>query len=153
MKNPCIALLCSLLSAGVFADAPKPVEHLNSPQHDANLPFSEAVRVGDLLFLAGQMGFDPKTGKLAPGGMKAEAQQTMNNIKATMEGFGYTMKDIVKCTVMLKDIGLWGEFNQVYVTYFDKPYPARSAFGASGLAEGGAVEVECIAYVGDKSKD
>ena len=126
----------------------KEIKHLNTELHDSKVPFSEAVQVGNLLYLSGQMGFDPKTGKLALGGMKAEAKQTMDNIKGTLNRLGYTMNDIFKCTVMISDISLWGDFNKVYVKYFDKPYPARSAFGANGLAEGGALEVECIAYVG-----
>ena len=67
------------------------------------MPFSEAVKVGDILYLSGQMGFDPKTGKLAPGGMKAEAKQTMENIKGTLSRLGYEMNDIFKCTIMIAD--------------------------------------------------
>ncbi len=124
------------------------VTHLNTDSHDQSMPFSEAVKVGDILYLSGQMGFVPSTGKLAPGGMKAEAIQTMDNIKGTLNRLGYEMNDIFKCTIMIADISLWGEFNKVYVSYFEKPYPARSAFGANGLAAGGAIEVECLAYVG-----
>ncbi|WP_026376380.1 RidA family protein [Aestuariibacter salexigens] len=144
-----VLVLSSLWSADSYA-SDKPVTHLNTNLHDDSMPFSEAVRVGDILFLSGQMGFDPTTGELAPGGMKAEAIQTMDNIKGTLTRLGYDMNDIFKCTVMIDDISLWGEFNKVYVTYFDKPYPARSAFGANGLAEGGAIEVECWAYVGSQ---
>ena len=128
--------------------AKDPVIHLNTELHDKSMPFSEAVQVGDILYLSGQMGFDPVTGKLAPGGMKAEAIQTMNNIQGTLNRLGYEMNDIFKCTIMIADISLWGEFNKVYVSYFKKPYPARSAFGANGLAAGGVLEVECLAYVG-----
>lgn len=126
----------------------KTVSYLNTESHDHSLPFSEAVKVGDILYLSGQMGFEPETGKLAAGGMAAEAVQTMENIKATLNRLGYDMNDIFKCTIMIADISLWGDFNKVYVTYFDKPYPARSAFGANGLALGGLIEVECLAYVG-----
>ena len=142
-----IATLIMMFSSMVAADDKK-VKHLNTEKHDNNMPFSEAVRVGDIIFLSGQMGFDPDTGKLAPGGMKGEAKQTMENIKGTVTRLGYTMNDIFKCTVMIADIKLWGEFNKIYVTYFDKPYPARSAFGANGLAEGGAIEVECMLHAG-----
>jgi len=110
-----------------------------------NLPFSEAVRVGNLLFLSGQLGVDTKTGKLVKGGLKAEAKQTMDNIKQTLISYGYSMKDVVKCTVMLADISEWQTFNEIYVTYFTKPYPARSAFGANGLGLNAQLEVECIA--------
>lgn len=142
-----VASLIFVFSGMVSADEVK-VKHLNTEKHNDNMPFSEAVRVGDIIFLSGQMGFHPDTGKLAPGGMKGEAIQTMENIKGTVTRLGYSMNDIFKCTVMIADISLWGEFNKVYVTYFDKPYPARSAFGANGLAEGGAIEVECMLYAG-----
>ena len=74
-----------------------------------------------------------------------ELKITMENIKATLEVHGYSMKHLVKCTVMLADIDEWGSFNEVYKTFFSPPYPARSAFAASGLAVGARVEVECIA--------
>ncbi|MBL8525894.1 MAG: RidA family protein [Betaproteobacteria bacterium] len=113
-----------------------------------DLPFSEAVRHGDTLYLSGQIGIAPGTMKVVPGGMKEEARQTMQNIKTTMEAHGYSMKQIVKCTVMLADMSDWPAFNEVYKTFFVAPYPARSAFGANGLALGAKVEVECIAVVG-----
>lgn len=109
------------------------------------LPFSEAVKVGDTLYLSGQVGVIPGTLKLKPGGIEAEARQTLDNIRQTLKVHGYEMKDLVKCTVMLADIAEWEKFNEVYITYFTEPYPARSAFGSSGLALGARVEVECIA--------
>lgn len=69
----------------------------------------------------------------------------MENIKATLEAHEFSMSDIVKCTIMIDDISEWSSFNDIYVTYFEEPYPARSAFGADGLALGAAIEVECIA--------
>lgn len=114
----------------------------------AELPFSEAVRVGNTLFLSGQIGVKPGTMELVEGGMAAEARQTLENIRITLEAHGYTISDVVKCTVMLADIGEWGEFNEVYKVFFEAPYPARSAFGANGLALGARVEVECIAATG-----
>ncbi|WP_233520562.1 Rid family detoxifying hydrolase [Flocculibacter collagenilyticus] len=110
-----------------------------------DLPFSEAVKVNNTLYLSGQLGMDPKTKKLVKGGIKAEAKQTMDNIKAVLTHHGYSMDHLVKCTVMLADISEWAEFNNVYVTYFDKHFPARSAFGANGLALKARLEVECIA--------
>ena len=85
-----------------------------------------------------------------PGGVKDEARQTLTNIRTTLEAHGYTMKDVVKCTVMLADIAKWGDFNEVYKTFFAEPYPARSAIGANGLAVGAQVEVECIAVARPK---
>jgi 2-iminobutanoate/2-iminopropanoate deaminase len=111
----------------------------------ASLPFSEAVRVGDTLYLSGQVGIKPGTLQLVPGGIKEEARQTLENIKTSLEANDYTMRDVVKCTVMLADIFEWAAFNEVYKAAFTPPYPARSAMGTGGLAMGARVEVECIA--------
>ena len=133
-------------TAAPLADGAKSVEFLNSGKVlPTNLPFSEAVRVGNTLYLSGQIGIVPGTMKLVPGGLKEEARQTMANIKTSLEAHGYSMSDIVKCTVMLADIGEWSTFNDVYKTFFVEHYPARSALGANGLALGARVEVECIA--------
>jgi 2-iminobutanoate/2-iminopropanoate deaminase len=115
----------------------------------AKLPFSQAVRVGDVLYLSGQLGNKPGTLELVPGGMEAEARQTMDNIAATLEENGLSFRDVFKCTVMLADMSRWADFNKVYVKYFDPDrLPARSAFGCNGLALGAQVELECWAYVG-----
>jgi len=115
----------------------------------AKLPFSQAVRVGDVLYLSGALGNVPGKLELVPGGMEAEARQTMENIGAVLKENGLSFDDIFKCTVMMADMAKWGDFNKVYVSYF-KPdrLPARSAFGAAGLALGAQVEVECMAYMG-----
>ena len=143
-------LLAAGLAAGLgiactaFAQSP---EFLNSGKvYPTNLPFSEAVRIDNTLLLSGQIGVEPGRLKLVPGGIKAEAKQAMDNIKTTLEAHGYTLNDLVKCTVMLADIGQWGDFNEVYKTYFKDHFPARSAMGTSGLAIGAQVEVDCIAY-------
>ena len=109
-----------------------------------DLPFSESVRVNELLFISGQVGTD-SSGALVEGGIESESRQVLNNIKEIVQRRGLTMNDVVKCTVFLADVSEWGNFNQVYTTYFSKPYPARSALGANGLALGAALEVECIA--------
>lgn len=138
---------CLLATSAIAKDQPK-VEFLDSGKvYPAGLPLAEAVRVGDTLYLSGQIGIQPGTLKLVPGGIKEEAKQTMTNIKTSLEAHGFSMRDIVKCTVMIADISKWGEFNEVYKTFFTAPYPARSAFGANGLAVGAQVEVECIAVV------
>lgn len=125
------------------------VEHLATPEQRAlGLPFSEAVRVGDMLYLSGQIGTRPGTTELVAGGIRAEARQTLENIQAVLERYGSSMERVVKCTVMIDDIAQWGAFNEVYVEFFPGPKPARSAFGADGLALGAAVEVECWATVG-----
>ena len=135
--------LSSLIFSSHLAVA---AEYLNSEQSKRlNLPFSEAVRVGDLMILSGQIGNLPGTTDLAPGGIKAEARQALDNVKAILERHGSSMEEVVKCTVMMVDIAEWPMFNEVYVTYFPGPKPARSAFAASGLAFGARVEVECWA--------
>ena len=110
------------------------------------LPFSDAVRVGDLLFLSGQIGTLPGTLDLAPGGVEGQARAAMDHIGRILAEQGLGFEDLAKCTVMLADMADWPAFNSVYVTYFETGrYPARSAFGASGLALGGALEIECMA--------
>ncbi len=127
---------------------PSGIAYLNSPAFtQLGLPFSEIVRVGNMLYLSGQMGNLPGTLTLASGGIEAQAKQTMLNIKTSLEAHGYAMHNIVKCTVMLADMTDWPAFNAVYTSFFNKPFPARSAFGASGLALGGLLELEVIAAV------
>ena len=129
-----------------FAARAATVQFLNSGKVlPKNLPFSEAVRHGNTLYLSGQVGIVPGSLKLAPGGIKEEAKQTMENIKTSLEAHGYTMANLIKCTVMLTDMSEWSAFNEVYKTFFAGNHPARSAFGANGLALGARVEVECIA--------
>jgi len=110
------------------------------------LPFSEAVRVGNMLYLSGQMGIDQSI-HLVPGGIAAETRQALENIKATLEKYGSSLEHVIKVTVMLADMSEWAEMNKVYVQYFSRNLPARSSFGTSGLALGGRVEIECIAVL------
>lgn len=114
---------------------------------EMDLPFSEAVRVGNMLYLSGQLGFDYKTSKLVDGGIAAETRKTLENIKTTLEKHGSSMSEVVKCTVFLADINEWAAMNEVYVTFFPSNPPARSALGTSGLALGARTEIECIATV------
>ncbi|MEP6483122.1 MAG: RidA family protein [Rudaea sp.] len=108
------------------------------------LPFSEAVDVGKLLFLSGQIG-SGDDGKLVVGGIKAETKQTMANIRNVLERHGMSMDRVVKVTVMLADITEWAAMNEEYLVAFGAHRPARSAFGTSGLAMNARVEIECIA--------
>jgi enamine deaminase RidA (YjgF/YER057c/UK114 family) len=126
------------------------VQHYGNPTLNGQpLPFSEAVRVGDVLYLSGQLGRGPD-GKL-PDGIEAQTRQTLDNIGATLKLAGLTHADIFHCTAMLADMKLWPDFNKAYVTYFPEgKRPARSAFGTSGLALGALVELECQAYAGKK---
>ena len=117
----------------------------------ANLPFSDAVRVGEVLYLSGQLGNIPGRRNIVPGGIEAETRQMMENIARVLNAQGLSFDHLIRCTVMLADMSQWPAFNEVYVTYF-KPgrLPARSAFGTNGLALGAAVEMECTAWAGGK---
>ena len=114
------------------------------PRPNAPGPFSEAVRVGNLLYLSGVLGTD-STNRLVPGGITPETKQALENIKAALQRNGLTMADVVKCTAMLADIAEWPAMNVVYATYFPGPKPARSAMGGLQLVFGARMELECIA--------
>jgi 2-iminobutanoate/2-iminopropanoate deaminase len=107
-------------------------------------PFSPAVKANGFIYLSGQVGTD-STGKLVTGGIQAETRQSMNNIRDVLTRAGSSMDKVVKCTVFILDMAEWPAMNEVYITYFKGPPPARSAAGASGLALGARVEIECIA--------
>lgn len=142
-----LALAVATLSAAAPAQtgSREAVEYIGAPTASGQrLPFSSAVRVGDMLYLSGEIGH--VDGRL-PEGIEAQTRQTMENIGATLNSQGLGYGDLVKCTVMLDEMKDWPAFNRVYVTYFpDGKFPARSAFGADGLALGALVEVECWAH-------
>ncbi len=117
------------------------------PGSDGSLPFSDAVQVGNLLFLAGKIGNIAGTRDLAEGGIQGQTRQTMEHIKAAVERYGSNMDKVVKCTVFLADMSEWGAMNEVYVSFFPSNRPARSAMGVNGLALGAQVEIECIAVL------
>lgn len=129
-------------SSALYAES----EFLNSGQVlPSTLPFSEVVVVGDLLLLSGQIGNLPGTLDIAEGGIAGETRQVMENIRTSLNAHGYDLTNLVKCTVFLADMAEWDAFNQVYADYFEAGrYPARSAFGTSGLAFNARVEVDCI---------
>ena len=140
------ALAVILAPALAAQDKPPTVQYIAPAGAAASLPFSPAVRVGGMLYLAGQLGTD-STGALAPGGIAGETRQALGNIQRLLEANGSDMNHVVKCLVMLADIAEWGKMNEVYVTFFPVHKPARSAMGASGLARNGRVEIECMATV------
>lgn len=120
----------------------------HTPYGRPTRPFSPAVQIGNLLFLAGQIGTAANAqGGVVPGGIKAETKQTMDNIKEVLEKSGSSLDRVVKCTVFMADMREWDQMNEVYATYFPRNKPARSALGASGLALSARVEIECIAAV------
>ncbi len=162
MKSLCfaVALLCAGLTSQAYAQTnssssttstqEKPVAAQTvSPEYKGRpgSPFSETVRVGEMLYLSGVLGTDA-SGKLAAGGIKGETKQVMENIRAILERNNSGMDRVVKCTVMILDIAERPAMSEVYVTFFPKDrMPARSTFGTTGLALGARVEIECMATV------
>ncbi|MEO5624737.1 MAG: Rid family hydrolase [Dokdonella sp.] len=106
-------------------------------------PFSEAVRVGDMLYMSGEIGIDK--GKLVEGGIAVETKQVMDNIGANLARHGSSFDRVIQCTVALADIKDWPAFNEIYRGYFTKHFPARMAYATGGLALGARVEVQCNA--------
>jgi 2-iminobutanoate/2-iminopropanoate deaminase len=134
------ALTAAVLMAGVAAEA-QGVRHVPARP---GAPFSAATEVNGVLYLSGQLGTGPD-GKLVEG-FEAQTRQMMDNLGATLKAQGLGWDHVFKCTVMLDDMGQWPAFNAIYTTYFKADrLPARSAFGADGLALGAAVELECLA--------
>jgi 2-iminobutanoate/2-iminopropanoate deaminase len=143
-----LGLILAVFSLGACRHAQLgPEPEFLTPYGPPRNPFSPAVRVGNLLFLAGQIGTD-STGKVVAGGIQAEARQTLNNISDVLKKTGSSMDNVVKCTVFMADMKEWPAMNEIYATYFRLHFPARSAFGATGLALNARVEIECIATVG-----
>lgn len=127
------------------------VAYLN-PEGAGDRPFTEVVRVGNLLFLSGKLGTISGQG-LVEGGIQAETRQALENIKAALEHNGSSLDHVVKATVFLADIAEWSQMNEVYVTFFPNNKPARSAVGTGdGLARGARVEIEVIATVAPLGK-
>ena len=119
------------------------VKHYPSP---SGYPFSEAVRVGNMLYLAGQIGTDT-TGRLAQGGIGPETEQAMTNIEAVLKKSGSSMSDVVEVTVVLVDINDWPAMNSVYSRFFKKHFPARTAYAVKDLVMDARVEITCKAVV------
>lgn len=141
------AIAAALMALGATAAGAAPPEYF--PATTPNAPFSTAVQVGDVLYLSGQIGVGPD-GKL-PTSFQGQAKQTMENVGAALKSRGLGWGDVFKCTVMIADMKNWPAFNAVYVPYFPAgKLPARSAFGANGLALGAELELECLAYAGKK---
>ncbi len=142
----CLCLTLGLLACAPAPDARPEIELLTSPQQAGlGLPFSEAVRFGDLLFLSGQIGSKPGELKVVEGGIQAETRQAMANIAQTLQRHGSSMDKVVKCTIFIARMDEWADMNVAYIEAFGEHRPARSALGANGLALNGSVEIECIA--------
>lgn len=122
----------------------KIIFHKSHELNRQNAPFSDAVETDDFLFLAGQIGKNHETGQLVDGGIKAETKQVIENIKAVLRHHDLELENVVKCTVILKNINEFRQFNEVYKQYFTKK-PARTTFAAAGLAANANIEIEVIA--------
>jgi len=110
-------------------------------------PYSAGVSTGCLVFTAGQLGIDPKTGKLVEGGIQSQTHQALTNLSAVLEAAGSSLAQVLKTTVFLRDINEFGQMNETYGTFFTEAYPARSAFQIAALPLGAAVEIEAVALV------
>ena len=109
-------------------------------------PYSHAVRVGDLLFCAGQIPIDPKDGSLVTGDIKAQTERALQNVQAILDDQGLTFANVVKTTVFLTDLGDFPRMNEVYAKHFTENFPARSTVQVAGLPKGANVEIEVLAH-------
>lgn len=103
--------------------------------------FSQAIQVGNTVWVAGQLGVDPATRQLVPGGIEAETRQALENVKAILEAAGFSLADAVQVQVLLADITEWEKLNPVYVTFFPHDPPARAAYAVAALPRGARVEI------------
>lgn len=140
-----VVAMLTLLAVPLEAQDKQVIQLPGAPQ---GLPFSTAVRVGELIFLSGQIGVTPGARSVVPGGISAETRQTLENIRRTLEQIGSSMDRVAKCTVFLADIADYAAMNDVYRTFFPTDPPARSTVAGSGLALNARVEIECIAAAG-----
>jgi reactive intermediate/imine deaminase len=107
-------------------------------------PYSQAVRVGDTVYLSGQIALDPATGELVRGEIEVEVRRVLDNLKAVAAAAGGSLDHVVKLTVFLTDLALFGKVNEIMQQYFRAPYPARATIGVAALPRGARVEMECI---------
>jgi len=110
-------------------------------------PYSQAIQAGNFLFLSGQIPLDPKTGELVKGDLREQTKQVLENLRGVLESEKLEMKDVVKVTIFLKDIGNFNQVNEVYATYFPSSPPARSTVGVAKLPRDAEIEIEAIALI------
>lgn len=143
------ALIAAVIAlAGPVETAAQQHQVITSPGAPAGLPFSAATRVGNVLYLSGQIGNVPGTRQLADTGVAGQTRQALENVKALLTQAGSSLERVFKCTVFLSNIADYAKMNEVYASYFPKDPPARSTVAGSGLALGARVEIECLATVG-----
>jgi 2-iminobutanoate/2-iminopropanoate deaminase len=111
-------------------------------------PYSQAIRVGDFVFTAGQLAIDPVTGRLVEGGIEEQTRQVLRNIAAVLEAAGSSLDKVVKTTVFLKDMGDFKAMNGVYAEFFANEPPGRSTVEVANLIPGALLEIDAIAVVG-----
>ena len=111
-------------------------------------PYSQAVRVGDTVYLSGQIGLDPASGQMVEG-LEAQAHRVFCNMQAVTAAAGASLDDVVKLSILLADLADFAKVNEIMATYFTAPYPARSTYQVAGLPRGGRIEVEAIAILPD----
>ncbi|WP_313185227.1 RidA family protein [Lacrimispora sp.] len=111
-------------------------------------PYSQGVRGGDYVFISGQLPIDPATGEFAGEDIVSQTKQSLTNIKSILESEGLSMANVVKTTVLLKNISEFGAMNEVYASFFEGECPARAAFEVAALPKNALVEIEAIAYCG-----
>ena len=111
-------------------------------------PYSQAVRVGDLVFCSGQIPLDPATGALVEGDFALQTRRVLDNLAAVLRAAGLGMNDVVRSTIYLVDLADFAEVNRVYAEYFTPPYPARSTVQAAALPKGARIEIDVIAWAG-----
>ena len=141
------ALVLALLAVAPSLHAQQK-EMLKVPGTVPGMPFSPAVRVGDVIYLSGSIGAPLGSKELVPGGVRAETRQILANIRAIVEAAGSSLDQVFKCTVFLADIGDYAAMNEEYAAVFRTDPPARSTVAGSGLALGARVEIECMATAG-----
>lgn len=110
--------------------------------------YSQALRVGDTVYMSGQVGLDPATMQLVAGDIEVQARRVFENLKAVAEAAGGSLSHAVKLTIFLTDLANFARVNEVMATYFAKPYPARSTIGVAALPRGAQIEIECILHLG-----
>jgi 2-iminobutanoate/2-iminopropanoate deaminase len=110
-------------------------------------PYSQAVRVGQWLFLSGQIGLDPATGELVSGGVTAETNRVLENLRAVLGAAGASFANVVRTTIYLADLADFGGVNEIYARFFQAPFPARATVGVAALPRGARVEIDAIAVV------
>lgn len=145
-KTPALLILAISLTACVSVrEVPAPPAERRAISSDkapaALATYSQAILAGDTLYLAGQIGLDPATRQLVPGGLPAEARRALDNCRAVLEAAGFSLADVTMVQVYLADIGDYETFNQTYAGYFPNPQPARAVVAVAGLPRGARVEI------------